>query len=180
VWVTHPLVDGLQRWRAPESAAPGLKPRERCVHGLRTRESLFSNLKSMRPASQWSPPRGLHTAEEGIRNYPSAPPQGAAGASNTPPPLRRDDPATTSILRRQQGRNVDLDSGREKNPEARALMLHGTAATDNGGQLSPLPYPHSSYCKVALARGKESKTKQPAPTRKLLSPSDHAGVIGIT
>ncbi|KAJ7366425.1 hypothetical protein DFH08DRAFT_797408 [Mycena albidolilacea] len=52
VWVTHPLVDGLQWWRAPESAAPGLKPRERRVYGLRTCEPLFSNLKPMRPASQ--------------------------------------------------------------------------------------------------------------------------------
>jgi hypothetical protein len=86
VWVTHPLVDGLQRWRAPESAAPSLKPRERYVYGLRTRESLFSNLKPARPTSQWSPPRGLHTAEEGIRNDLSAPLQGVAGASNTPPP----------------------------------------------------------------------------------------------
>ncbi|KAJ7814704.1 hypothetical protein B0H14DRAFT_3476857 [Mycena olivaceomarginata] len=50
VWVIQPLVDGLQRWWAPESAAPNLTPRERCVCGLRTRESLFSNLKLARPA----------------------------------------------------------------------------------------------------------------------------------
>ncbi|KAJ7799088.1 hypothetical protein B0H14DRAFT_2617366 [Mycena olivaceomarginata] len=41
VRVTHPLVNGLQRWWAPESAAPSLKPRERCVYGLRTPRCLY-------------------------------------------------------------------------------------------------------------------------------------------
>ncbi|KAJ7355474.1 hypothetical protein DFH08DRAFT_803484 [Mycena albidolilacea] len=61
VWVTHPLVDGLQRWQAPESAAPSLKPCKRYVYGLHARESLFSNLKPARPASQ----RGSRRAERG-------------------------------------------------------------------------------------------------------------------
>ncbi|KAJ7712003.1 hypothetical protein B0H14DRAFT_3524222 [Mycena olivaceomarginata] len=137
VWVTHPLVDGLQRWRAPESAAPSLKPREHCVYGLRT-------------------------PEEGIRNDPSTPLQGAAGASNTPPPY------------------VETTPQRQSFGSGTKVATSTSTAVGEDPELSPLPYPHSSYCKVALVRGEESKTKQPAPTRKLLSPSDHAGVIGIT
>ncbi|KAF8152771.1 hypothetical protein K438DRAFT_1987782 [Mycena galopus ATCC 62051] len=61
VWVTHPLVDGLQRWRErPSRRLPTLSSRERCVYGLRTRESLFSNTKPTRPASH--PPTRLASA----------------------------------------------------------------------------------------------------------------------
>ncbi|KAJ7818078.1 hypothetical protein B0H14DRAFT_3474137 [Mycena olivaceomarginata] len=95
---------------APESVAPSLKPRERCVYGLRARESLFSNLKPARPD---------HTRMV---------------EANREPPSPYSYPGSTKSSSRFRPRHLYMESRPMANPPQGAPRKPGAKATKKKGR----------------------------------------------